>query len=87
MMVLVIYYRSCEASFNGTWLARDSIPKDIIICDWHYSLPKKYPSIDLFLEKGFRVISSSYQDIEETNSFISYSYSIQDFNLLCHMLP
>ena len=78
-------YGSWEASNNGTWFAIDSIPKDIIICDWHYSLRKTYPSVDLFLEKGFRVLSCSHKDVEAANSFISYSYSKQDSNMLGHM--
>ncbi len=78
-------YGNWESSNNGTWLAIDSIPKDIIICDWHYSFRKTYPSVDLFLEKGFRVLSCSHQDVEAANSFISYSYSKQDSKMLGHM--
>lgn len=78
-------YGSWEASNNGTWLAVDSVPKDIIICDWHYSLRKTYPSVDWFLEKGFRVLTCSHQDVEAANSFISYSYSKRNSKMLGHM--
>ena len=49
-----------EASKNGTTATIDSIPKDIIICDWHYELREEYPSLPLFLEKGFRVLPTSW---------------------------
>jgi hypothetical protein len=34
-----------EASTNGTAAAIDLIPKDIIVCPWHYELRDNYPSI------------------------------------------
>ena len=51
-----------EASDKNTAAAIDAIPKDIIICDWHYSEQPAYPSIDLFLEKGFRVWPASWKN-------------------------
>lgn len=78
-------YGSWEASTNGTWPAIDSVPKDIIICDWHYLVQKEYPSIDLFLRKGFRVLPSSWKDVDAAKAFISYSYAKQDSNMLGHM--
>src|SRR5499426_3049811 len=45
-----------EASINGTAAAIDSIPRDIIICPWHYVVRDSYPSIPMFLDKGFRVL-------------------------------
>ena len=51
-----------EASDKGTADAIDMIPKDIIICDWHYSPQEAYPSIDLFVEKGFRVWPASWKN-------------------------
>jgi len=41
-----------EASTNGTAAAIDLIPKDIIVCPWHYELRSDYPSIPMFIEKG-----------------------------------
>ena len=49
-------YGKWEASQNGTGPAIDRIPKDIILCDWHYETrPKGYPSVAYLQEKGFRV--------------------------------
>ena len=44
-----------EASFNDTWPAIDIVPKDIVICDWHYERPDKTSVI--FAAKGFKVIT------------------------------
>jgi len=49
-----------EASHNGTAGAVDHVPKDIVICDWHYRNSPATPA--MFAEKGFRVISCPWQD-------------------------
>ena len=55
-------YGKWEASENGTFPAIDRVPKDIIMCDWHYELRKSYPSVHLFQEKGFRVWPSTWKN-------------------------
>jgi hypothetical protein len=44
-----------EASFNGTDRAIDLIPKDVVICDWHYERPA--PTAAYFALKGFPVVT------------------------------
>jgi hypothetical protein len=44
-----------EASYNYTWRAIDMIPKDVVICDWHYERPDQ--TAVYFAMKGFRVIT------------------------------
>jgi hypothetical protein len=44
-----------EASFNGTDRAIDLIPKDVVICDWHYDRPA--PTAIYFALKGFQVVT------------------------------
>lgn len=44
-----------EASLNDTWPAVDLIPKDVVICDWHYE--NAVPTPVYFATKGFRVYS------------------------------
>lgn len=63
-------YGEWEAAENGTHPAIDLIPKDIIICDWHYELRDDYPSIPLFLEKGFRVLPGGWKNVEATEALI-----------------
>ncbi|MDP4186071.1 MAG: family 20 glycosylhydrolase, partial [Bacteroidota bacterium] len=48
-----------EASYNGTDPAIDRIPKDIVICDWHYDRPE--PTAPYFALKGFDVVSCTWK--------------------------
>lgn len=48
-----------EASMNNTHRAIDMIPKDIMICDWHYE--RAEPTAAYFALKGFDVATSSYR--------------------------
>ena len=64
-----------EASVNGTHKAIDMIPKDIIICDWHYEPRASYPSIPMFIEKGFRVLPTGWNKLDATKALIEYSRS------------
>lgn len=58
---LGFHYGKWEASQNGTGPAIDRIPKDIILCDWHYEIRKDgYPSIAYLQEKGFRILPSTW---------------------------
>jgi hypothetical protein len=58
-------YEKWESSQNGTAAAIDRIPKDIILCDWHYETRVQgYPSVGYFQEKGFRVLPSSWRNKE-----------------------
>lgn len=57
-------YGKWEAAANGTAPAIDMIPTDIVVCDWHYEVLDAYPSIGLFLEKGFRVLPGGWRNVE-----------------------
>jgi Glycosyl hydrolase family 20, catalytic domain len=48
-----------EASYNNTHRAIDMIPKDVVICDWHYERPDQTPVY--FAMKGFRVITCPWR--------------------------
>lgn len=52
-----------------TALATDIIPKDIIICDWHYSPWKDYPSLIYFAQHGFRAIACGWFHAENVYNF------------------
>ena len=62
-----------EAAMNGTHTAIDMIPKDIIVCDWHYESRAAYPSIPMFIEKGFRVLPTGWNKLDATKALINYS--------------
>lgn len=63
----------------------DRLPKDIVICDWHYHtsspdsslrggfpITDKFPSVDFFVSKGFRVIGATWNEQRTTKNFTSY---------------
>ncbi|RJP69409.1 MAG: hypothetical protein C4539_07815 [Ignavibacteriales bacterium] len=79
-------YSHWEASNSRTHLAIDSIPKDIIICDWHYAKLDQYPSIPIFLKKGFRILPSSWKDVDAANALLEYSLKHKNQNMLGHLL-
>jgi len=48
-----------EASYNNTYRAVDMIPKDVVICDWHYERPDQ--TAVYFAMKGFRVVTCPWR--------------------------
>ncbi len=87
-----IQYGEWEAALNGTASAIDMIPNDIIICDWHYEVFEEYPmieneyeSIPMFLDKGFRVLPTSYKNVESMEMLLYYSMLQEDPNMLGHL--
>jgi hypothetical protein len=51
-----------EASMNQTHRAIDLIPKDVVICDWHYE--QAVPTDAYFAMKGFRVATCPWRKSE-----------------------
>jgi hypothetical protein len=78
-------YGEWESSKNGTWPAIDRIPKDIVICDWHYETRESYPSVPMFLEKGFRVLPTSWKDVAASKALIEYSLGVGKPGVLGHL--
>jgi hypothetical protein len=75
-----------EASKNGTAPAIDKMPKDIILCPWHYELRDAYESVPMMMEKGFRVLSASWKNPEATVRLIRYARENQrDDRLVGHI--
>ncbi len=72
-------YGRWEASDTGSHRAIDRVPKDIILCDWHYEMPatyrrmgqeKPFPSVQFFQEKGFRVLPAPWRNPESATVFL-----------------
>ncbi len=78
-------YGKWEAAANGTHPAIDLSPKDIIICDWHYELRDDYPSIPLFLEKGFRVLPGGWKNVAATEALIAAAQQHAGPGMLGHL--
>jgi len=57
-------YSMWERSNNETEGAIELVPKDIVICDWHYEVMEQddYPSVRYFQEKGFRVWPAGWNE-------------------------
>jgi len=51
-----------QGSYNNTHRAIDMIPKDVVICDWHYQRPD--PTAVIFAMKGFKVITCPHRQAE-----------------------
>jgi hypothetical protein len=74
-----------EASKNGTAPAVDLIPKDIIICPWHYELMKQYPSVSMFIDKGFRVLPASWNKLDASRALIEHNQKLKSPKMLGHL--
>jgi hypothetical protein len=67
-----------EASDVNTAAAVDSIPKDILICDWHYETSYSgvskgdYPTVPYFTGRGFRVWPCGFQTVPANSAMIDY---------------
>ena len=63
-----------EASYNNTYPAIDMIPKDVVICDWHYERPDK--TAVYFAMKGFDVVTCPWRNpsvaVSQLNDMISF---------------
>jgi hypothetical protein len=80
-----IKYGRWEASANDTAGAIDRIPKDVVICDWHYEPRAAYESVPMFLKKGFRVWPASWRKPEGVKAFVEYSLTQKDPRMLGHL--
>jgi hypothetical protein len=74
-----------EAAKNGTQGASDLIPKDIIVCDWHYGKRADYPSVPVLLKKGFRVWPSGWQPLEASLAFSAFARQQKDKRLVGYL--
>lgn len=54
---------------------RDKLPKDIVICDWHYDDTREdFPSLTTFKAEGFRVLGATFRTIKTTQNFSHYAF-------------
>lgn len=79
-------YDDYDSSYNGTYTAIDQIPKDIILMDWHYNYLPEFPSVAYLSGHGFKVITSSYSNVDAAISMINETLKIRanNSNVLGH---
>src|SRR4030042_6021284 len=65
-----------EASQNDTYAAIDMIPKDVVICDWHYE--RAEPTAAIFALKGLRVIACPYDKADVTRAQLELIQSFKE---------
>lgn len=53
-------------------LAIDSLPKDIIMCDWHYEPAREFPTVRFLQDKGFETLGCP---LFEINSYLFTRYA------------
>ena len=73
-------YSEWEASYNGTYTAIDLIPKDIIMCDWHYEAMDDYPSVAYLTSAGFQVLTASWNDADAAEQLITVTMDLSEEN-------
>src|SRR5260221_63378 len=78
-------YSKWEASANGTFTAIDTIPRDIILCDWHYEKQTEYKSIPFLLKKGFRVWPAGWHKIDAVTGLLDYSLAQNDPKMIGYL--
>jgi hypothetical protein len=74
-----------EADRTGTAAAVDLIPQDIILCPWHYEKSREYPSIPLFIDKGFRVLPAGWRKVDASQALIEYARQQHSPKVLGHL--
>jgi len=70
-------YSKFEASDTDTWKAAAYLPRDIIICDWHYGVLDEYPSLKSFQDQGFRVLACPWSDVKNVESLWKYAQKVR----------
>ena len=64
-----------DDAHNDLSASISSIPRDIILCDWHYESKPAYPSVPYLAGQGFRVWPASFQPVSAAQAFSDYSWS------------
>ncbi len=63
--------------------ALDDLPRDIVMCDWHYKSSCKYPSLRYLQDKGFDVLGCPKTSIQDNAYlFTRYAHRTRTPNLL-----
>ncbi|MDR3460524.1 MAG: family 20 glycosylhydrolase [Verrucomicrobiae bacterium] len=66
-------YCRFDNAHNDLSASLNSIPRDIVMCDWHYEWKKAYPSVPLLAGEGFQVWPSGFLPLKAARAFSDYA--------------
>ena len=66
-------YSRFDNARNDTSAAIDRLPKDIVMCDWHYEWKRSYPSVPLLAAKGFPVWPAGFTPLKASQAFSDFA--------------
>ncbi|MBS0170035.1 MAG: family 20 glycosylhydrolase [Nitrospira sp.] len=61
---------------------RDHLPRDIVMCDWHYDEQENFPSMAVMQGEGFRVIGATWKRESTTRKFSRYALARHAYGLM-----
>jgi hypothetical protein len=67
-----------ESSHNDTYRAADMIPKDVLICDWHYN--RTAQTDQYFAKKGLNVVTCPWKNPQVTIAQLDDMLKAKDQN-------
>jgi hypothetical protein len=68
-------YSKYDNAKNDLSASINLIPRDIVMCDWHYEWRREYPSIAYLAGKGFRVWPVGFTPVKAASAFSDFSLS------------
>ena len=68
-------YSKYDNASNDLSASIEFIPRDIVMCDWHYEWRKNYPSVPYLTGKGFQVWPSGFTPVKTAQAFSDYAQS------------
>jgi len=66
-------YSRYDHAGNDLSAAIDLIPRDIVMCDWHYEWRQSYPSVPYLIGKGFRVWPAGFMPLKAAQAFSDFA--------------
>ena len=62
---------------------RDQLPRDIVICDWHYNQDEtEFPTLPVMQAEGFRVIGATFRKEDTIQNFSRYASNHDAYGMM-----
>ncbi len=66
-------YSKFDNAHNDLSGSLNLIPRDLVLCDWHYEWRREYPSVTLLTENGFRVWPAGFLPLKAAQQLSDFS--------------